>query len=151
MADTSRLGPVPSSESRDFGLGDVLSVTSGILVSRRRVDGVCDVLQFMVGEPVWTHQIPRVCGEVTPEILRQHPRLASIAAPTDWPDGDDEAVAAAVYGWLDALEAEHGATVSLRPLSEPLDHTSISPLDELAMMRPDMEAFPVVAPEDPPA
>lgn len=135
------------SAGKVFGLGDVLSVTTGILVSRRHVDGVYDVLQHMVGGPVWTHQLPRVSDEVTPDILRQHPWLGDITVPI-FPDGDEDTVRTAVFAWLDGIEAVHGSLVSLHPLSDPADHTPIHPVDELQMMRPDVVIIPVTIPED---
>lgn len=38
------------SATRDFELGDILSITTGALVSRRHIDGVYDILNWMTGD-----------------------------------------------------------------------------------------------------
>lgn len=103
----------------DLPLGDVLSVTHDRLVSRDHIGGVYRVCDFMTGVANFTHQLPRVSEQVAPAILAQHPWLSTITVP-DWDmDGlsKDEAKAV-VYGWLDGVEAEHGATVRLMPLTD---------------------------------
>jgi hypothetical protein len=42
--------------TREFHLGDVLSITTGVLVSPRRMEGVSDILEFMTGSDLFTHQ-----------------------------------------------------------------------------------------------
>jgi hypothetical protein len=44
---------------RTFDLGDVLSITTGRLVSQRGMDGIYDVLNFMTGDDLMTHQLPK--------------------------------------------------------------------------------------------
>jgi hypothetical protein len=115
--------------TREFDLSDILSVVPGCLVSSRHMDGVYDILNFMTGDNLFTHQLPRAMGEARPVILAQHPWLASIALPV-FPD---DVTADDVYAWLDAMEAEHGATVDLEPMA-PEDHTHIDPISELGLM-----------------
>jgi hypothetical protein len=110
-------------------LGDVLTITTGALVSRDHMDGVYRILNYMTGDNLFTHQLPRAMDEARPVILAQHPWLASIASPV-FPDG---VTAGDVYAWLDAMEAEHGATVDLEPMA-PEDHTHIDPISELGLM-----------------
>lgn len=125
--------------SKDLPLGDVLSVTTGRLVSRDHIGGVYNVCDYMSGESNMTHQLPRVCEECRPVILRQHPELTDVRVP-DWPD---PVTAEVVFAWLTEVEAEYGAMVALDPM-DAIDHTSIGPLTELAMMRPDLPVVAVV-------
>lgn len=76
-------------ESKDFHIGDVLSVAQPWLVSPDHVGGVYHVLDFMEGWAHFTHQLPAACDRVRPEILRQHPALADDEAtnPGDFFDG----------------------------------------------------------------
>ena len=62
--------------SRQFELGDILSVTTGRLVSRRHVTALYDLMGFMTGENLMTHQLPRAMDACAPELIRQHPWLA---------------------------------------------------------------------------
>lgn len=68
------------SEEREFDLGDILSITTDRLLSPRGMSGVGDILSFMAGEAVFTHQLPRISREAAPVLLRRHPQLASVDA-----------------------------------------------------------------------
>lgn len=118
-------------EARSFHLGDILSATTGRLVSPRHVDGVYDILGFMTGESLMTHQLPRASDECRPSLLEQHPALAAVEVPESF-DGKEH-----VFEWLDQQVAKYGEYLDVRPLN-PEDHTSIDPISELQMMRPGM-------------
>jgi hypothetical protein len=122
---------------KDFALGDVLSITTDRLVSRDHIDGVYRILNYMTGDDLFTHQLPRAAGECKPALLAQHPQLADVDVPEDF-GGED-----GVYAWLDEQEAIYGATLSVGPLVAE-DHTRIDPFSELRMKRPDL---PIVAVE----
>lgn len=108
---------------RMFDLGDILSVTTGRLVSPRHMEGVYDICRFLAGEPVWTHQLGRVCEEAAPGILARHPKLAEIVAP--------ELAADTWLPWLNEQKAIHGAELAISPMNAD-QHQSIDPLSELA-------------------
>lgn len=127
--------------ARTFDLGDVLSITTGRLVSPRHMDAIYDLLNFMTGDNLFTHQLPRASEECAPRILEQHPDLADVPVPEQF---DDEAH---VLRWLAEQIDRFGATRELRPL-RPGDHTRIDPLVELRMMAPDKPVIVVEAPED---
>lgn len=120
---------------REFHLGDVLSVTTGILVSPRKLDGLWELLDHMTGESLFTHQLPRAFDECAPELLCQHPDLAAVAVPELEPEQ--------VLGWLAEQVAVFGEYRSVRPLATD-DHTRIDPISELRMMRPDAPIIPIV-------
>ncbi len=63
---------------KSFHLGDILSITTGRLVSLRHIDGVYDILNFMTGDNLFTHQLPRASRECAPELKKQFPALAEI-------------------------------------------------------------------------
>jgi hypothetical protein len=67
MADTDAANEQPA--SRAFHLGDLLSVTTGILVSLDHIGGVYRVVDFVTGQQHMTHQLPRACGVVNPWLL----------------------------------------------------------------------------------
>lgn len=122
-------------ETRDFHLGDILSVTTGLLVSPRHVDGVGDILTWMTGDSLFIHQLPRAGEECKGPLLAQHPDLAEVQVP-DVFTGKEH-----VLAWLAEQVERYGETRPVAPLAE-ADHTRINPLDELRMIRPDM---PVIA------
>jgi hypothetical protein len=58
-----------------FHISDVLSVTTGRLVASRHMEGVYDILDFLTGDQLFTHQLPRAERECTPWMRSQFPRL----------------------------------------------------------------------------
>jgi hypothetical protein len=129
-------------DPRTFHLGDILSVTTGRLVSPRHVDGLYDLLGFMAGEPVFTHQLGRVSDECTPELLRQHPDLADAPIPESFPEPRETTVPA----WLAAQVERFGDTRQVTPLAA-ADHTSINPVAEMAMRYPHIRMVGVEVPD----
>lgn len=122
--------------SKRFHLGDVLSVTTGCFVAPSGIDALYELLNFMTGDNLFTHQLPRASEECAPEILRQHPDLAEVRVPGEF---DDEA---AVWAWLQEQCERFGTWREITPL-RPEDHTRINPLAELQMMRPGMPVIEV--------
>lgn len=64
-------------ESKTFPLGTVLSITTGYLLAPNGIGGVYEILNFMTGDNLYTHQLPRVGRECAPYLLKQFPALAS--------------------------------------------------------------------------
>ena len=116
-------------EARDFHLGDILSVTTGLLVSPRHIEGVYDILNWMTGDNLFTHQLPRAGKECRDPLLRQHPDLADVRVPEEF-DGKEH-----VDRWLAEQVERYGETRPVAPLA-PVDHTRINPIDEMRMIAP---------------
>jgi hypothetical protein len=111
-------------QTKDFHIGDILSVTTGRLVSPRHIGGVYDILNWMTGESLYTHQLPRVCREAAPVLLAAHPKLASV-------DRDAEINPENLSEWLTARIAEFGEALPVPKLKAD-QHERIDPLSELA-------------------
>ena len=109
--------------SARFHLGDVLSVTTGVLLSPDGIGGVYRILQHLAGHPVYTHQIPRVSREAKPVLLAQFPALAGVNV---------EGVTAENYlARLAELATEYGECFDVQ--SAPSDAIQdIDPVSELA-------------------
>lgn len=114
-------------QSKVFPIADVLGTITGRLLGK--IDGIYQVSEFMCGEPVWTHQLPRVGREIRPAVLRQHPQLApvideaEVVTPDNWQ--------AMLMGWVKRF----GPTITLQPMTID-DHERIDPVSELAEMVP---------------
>jgi hypothetical protein len=110
-----------SETSQSFSLGAVLSITTGVLLCP--IDGVYRILNFMTGDSIYTHQLPRVSDECKPHLFRQFPALAEVDASSvtgeNW------------QAWLREQEAKHGDTLNVEPLP-PGEHYQIDPISELA-------------------
>lgn len=112
-----------TTEAREFDLGDVLSVTTGCLLSPRHMAGVYDILNFMTGDNLFTHQLPRASRECEPVLLLQHPQLAGIDA--SGVNGENH------LAWLAEQKAKFGDRLSVEPCG-PDVHERIDPMSELA-------------------
>ena len=126
--------------TKTFHLGDILSVTTGRLVSPRHIDGVYDILNWMTGDNLMTHQLPRACGECEGPLRAQHPDLTAIEVPGDFGGKDG------VDRWLAEQVAIYGETREVAPL-DAKDHTRIDPITELRAMKPDAEIIAIVPPD----
>jgi hypothetical protein len=113
-------------QMRRFHIGIVLSITHDALMSPTRppISGIYEILNYMTGDNLYTHQLPRAALECRPFILGQHPQLA------EWTGGvTPENVHQRIY---EAVK-QFGQTLEIAPL--PRDaHERIDPLSELAEM-----------------
>lgn len=129
------------SQARDFHLGDILSITGERLVAPNGMDGVRAILEFMTGDSLFCHQLPRAKTECEPWLLRQHPflgspdvlaELAELELMLESPAGK-QMPQALCLGWLSKLTAHYGETFPVEPI--PADsHERINPIEELAAM-----------------
>lgn len=124
-------------KTKQFHIGDVLSITTGRLVSTRKMDGVVDILSYMTGDKLWTHQLPRASDECKPWLIRQHPKLndvdvisldAMIKRAKDQPE-----ISCAIDAWLVQQAKLVGEYLEIEPIPAD-DHTRIHPHAELVQM-----------------
>jgi hypothetical protein len=112
-------------KSRPFHIGDVLSITDGHLVSPRHIAGVYDILTFMTGDNLFTHQLPRAMDECRPHLLRLYPELRGVDGSSvnesNW------------HAWLDDRVQEFGETLTITPLPRGV-HAFKDPIDEAVEM-----------------
>src|SRR5437899_682968 len=96
-------------ETKTFHLGDLLSITTSLLVSPRYMDGVYEVIAFLHRAPPGDLSLSDAIGDCRLQVLDQHPELAAI----DTTDVSFESW----REWLDARIADFGEWQSLsRPL-----------------------------------
>ena len=110
-------------ESRQFHLGDVLSITTGKLISPRHMEGIYEILNFMTRDTLFSNQLPRARKECAPHLLRQHPQLAGVTIEGVTKENFKQA--------LEDLCAEYGETLLVTQLPDHA-HEYIDPVSELA-------------------
>jgi hypothetical protein len=124
--------------AKEFHLGDILSITHGRLVSPRHIGGVYDILNYMTGDNLFTHQLPRASEICRPILLKQHPKLAApevdfevakLEEMLQTPSGKADPKAL-VDGWLFTMTIEYGETLPVEPM-RPADYEYRDPIQEL--------------------
>ena len=96
-------------DCRDFHIGDILSITTGHLVSPRHMDGIYDILNYMTGDDLFTHQLPRAMEQCKPHLLQQHPQLEEV---------DTTSVSEKNWErWLGQQAVKYGQELPVKPLS----------------------------------
>lgn len=145
---------------RHFHLGDILSITTGRLVSPRHMDGIYDILNFLTDDNLFTHQLPRVCREVAPWMREQYPDLFPGNRLVDfWIEAMDRAAElagedkekrnVAVQMFIEHIRSAFNLETMLPVKRMPKNqHTSINPFEELSAMVGDERIIAVVPEED---
>lgn len=117
---------------RTFHLGDALSVTSGYLLSPRHMDGVYDILNFLTGDNLFTHQLPRACEAAGPYLLAKYSALVPVTRECEMAAGAPD-WSARHAEWLIEAATRHGSHFDLEPMP-PGAWLQIDPVKELAAM-----------------
>ena len=132
-----------------FHISDVLSVTTGFMVSSRSIEGVYDILNFLTGDDLYTHQLPRASHECEPWLATQFPKLMrSVPAMRGWLDKltsdlqdapeENSLRALVVQAWVEEVRLAYGLPEMLPVYEMGEDmHTHIDPVEELLAMRGD--------------
>lgn len=124
-------------KKQTFPTATVLSVV-GRKTLTNDVGNLYGILNFLVDDNLYTHQLQRAADQVRPWILYQHPELEgyedSHVNPTNW------------RKHLAAMEKKYGATMVLEQLPEHAREPQ-DPLEELAKMVPP-DRILVVRPDD---
>lgn len=124
-----------------FHISDVLSITTGRLVSNRHVEGVYKILNHMTGDNLFTHQLPRAGRECAPVLIATYPQLSKddpttarcIAAMDRAIEmGERES---AVVGMVEKIRVEHGLPEMLEvPQLLYSESAHSNPMEELIAM-----------------
>jgi len=128
-------------QTKQFHLGDVLSITTGRLVSSRHIDGVYDILNFMTGDNLFTHALPCASGECKPYLIEQFPQLvtpemdsaiAELGDALKSKSGEVEAEKV-VANWLTKQVTKYGEMFAVKPIPNNV-HEVKNPIAEAAEM-----------------
>ena len=110
-----------------YHLSDILSVTTGKLLSSRHVSGIYDILNYMTGENLFTHQLPRALKSCTPHILKQYPQLAKIEFDIELQNENT------ILIWLQKQIKKYGDYLEITPLTAG-EYEAQDPIYELVGM-----------------
>jgi hypothetical protein len=124
--------------TKPFGVGAILTITGEALMCD--IGEVYQLLGWMTGESLMTHQLPRASRECEGFLRETFPDLAATEIPDwgetpGWADLDHAGMLERITSWLATLPGESTREVPRLPEG---DHTRIDPFSELRMMRPDL-------------
>lgn len=129
-----------------FHISDVLSVTTGRLVSSRHMDGIYDILNFLTGDNLFTHQLPRAMRECEPWLRSQFPGLMEdspiivkllpvLDAKISNADKRKDRIQAACERWVKMVQTEASLPEMLPVYEMGAEmHTHIDPIEEAQAM-----------------
>lgn len=117
-------------EWREFHIGDVISITHPMLVSPRKMEDIYDILNWMTGENLFTHQLVRASKECRPILQRLYPELIDIELPI-LEGMEQETINKVVVDWVDSIVEKYGETRNVPRL---INHTPMDPFIELFQM-----------------
>lgn len=136
--------------SKSFPIAVILNFADGRLLTS--IEDVYTFANFMTGDSLFTHQLPRAFREISPVLKKQLPFLASPEFAKDQEiltrslDGAArECVRPIIDDWLKDVAGSYGAEHMVTPLTEWMRQ---DPVSELIQMRESREGIVVVqAPE----
>ena len=128
--------------TKKFHLGDILSITRDNLVSPRHIGGVYDILNFMTGDNLHTHQLTRASDECKPYLIEQFPQLTGPDMDLAIAELDNEVMSSRekvhmkkfVADWLAKQVAKYGEMFDVESIPTKA-HEVKDPLMELAEIR----------------
>lgn len=109
-------------QTKEFATADVLSTITGRLIGK--MDGIYEVLNWMTGESVFTHQIPRIGREATPVVVTAHPQLQQAVDEAEQVNQENW------QQWRQTWEDRYGPTIAVPKFSADT-HENIDPMSEL--------------------
>lgn len=111
--------------TKAFPTADALSAITGVIVSEKKIGAVYEVLNWMSGESLFTHQLPRVCGEAQAAAIKLQPALEAACKEAEQVTTENWREWAAT--WVD----RYGETITLPKMGAD-DHERIDPISEIA-------------------
>ncbi|TCM56192.1 hypothetical protein C8J36_103564 [Rhizobium sp. PP-F2F-G48] len=116
-----------SPTTKIFPVDAVMSTVTGILVSEAGIGCIYEVLNWMTGESVYTHQIPRISREAAPVLIALYPDMQSAIDEASQVNGDNW------REWLATWRARYGDEIAV-PVMNIAQHERIDPMSELVEM-----------------
>ncbi len=108
---------------RDFDLGAILNITTSRLFTN--MDDVYEVLDYLTGDSIYTHQIPRVMDAAQPYVLSLHPELKGVGDNVEINSFED------AKAFVDEQKKIFGEKLSLKPMSKTDGYSYVDPMEEV--------------------
>jgi len=113
---------------KKYHIGDILSITTSKIVSPSHIGGIRNILNYMTGDNLYDHQLPRAADECRPWLKAQFSWLNDVDASDVNPDNYKR--------WTEEQVEKYSEYLEVKPLPATI-HDIIDPLDELKRMVPE--------------
>lgn len=110
--------------TREFHVGDLVSVTTGHMLSYRNAEGVLDLVDFVTGYVHTEAQLSPATEGVTPWLVRQYPWLDDVLPPKFTNETQ-------VWEFVNAMAYEHGTWLVVEAMPKGM-YTVKTPVERLA-------------------
>ena len=111
---------------RYFDLGAVLNITTSRLFTN--MEDVYEVLNYLTGDNIYTHQFPRVMEVVKPYVLSLHPELKGVGEKVEIHSFED------AKAFVDEQKKVFGDKLPLKPMSKTDGYSYVDPIEEAVEM-----------------
>ena len=124
--------------TKKFNTADVLTLTTGLLLTE--IGNVYKILNFLTGDDLYTHQIPRASNYCIPSLREQVPQLfsediqertAALRADLKGKETREDRKKI-VNKWLEDVILAYGESYTLKPVLPPMKR--VDPIQELEEM-----------------
>lgn len=117
-------------EWKEFHIGAVISIITGRFITKGGIGDLYEILDWMTGDKLFTHQLPRASRMCEPILKDLYPELRNIEFPdmTLVPETD---LAGEWLAWLDRQAEIHGEMIKIPKL---LEYKHVDPISELVEM-----------------
>ena len=117
---------------KQFHIGDILTVTTGVMVTPNGVDGIYEILDWMTDEQLFTHQLSRASKQCEPILKDLYPGLAEVKIPDATNVPECNGMQAEFWQkWLAEQVLQFGEQL---PVPKLINHEAVNPISELQEM-----------------
>ena len=111
---------------KNIDLGVILSITTHRLYGE--LDDYYEALRYLTGDPIWSHQIGRVCEQVKPYILSLYPQLEGVGSNEKF-NSEEE-----VFAFVKSQKDVFGDSLPLSPMPKSDGYSYVDPIEEFTEM-----------------
>ncbi len=113
-------------QTKEFDLGAILNISTSRLFTN--MDDVYDVLNYLTGDEIYSHQIPRVMKTAKSYVLSLYPELEGIGVDVAISSFED------AKAFVDEQKKTFGEKLPLSPMSKADGYIPMDPIEEAEEM-----------------
>lgn len=112
--------------NKDFSLEDILSITTGKVLSKNGMDGVYDILNHMTNSSLSTIELPKAADKAIPVLHQLFPQFSQEALQPDIDKlgqkinslSNHEDRKKIIQDWISSLEKKYGTSFSVPQIQD---------------------------------